>query len=141
MIVVAIVGVLAAIAIPAYRDYVKRAHMSEVLGACDAIATGANEYYSVLGYFPAASYGTNNLAYFSGQYANIVLHDLSDSTSNLAIVANFTDNLNLESTNPGVGDYGKLTMQLTYDSATGYGKDWIISSPGTTIDAIFIPRQ
>ena len=140
MIVVAIVGVLAAIAIPAYRDYVKRARMSEVLSAISAISMGASEYYSVLGFFPAPSYGSNNLAYFSQEYASIVLNDLSDRNSNLAIVANFTSSLNLESLSPGI-DYGKLTMRITYDSATGFGKNWIISDPGTTIDAIFIPRQ
>ena len=139
MIVVAIVGVLAAIAIPAYRDYVKRARMSEVLSAISAISTGASEYYSVLGFFPAPSYDCNNLAYFSEEYASIVLNNLSDRNYNLAIVANFKSSLNLESANSS--DYGKLTMRITYDITTGYAKDWIISDPGTTIDAIFIPRK
>jgi type IV pilus assembly protein PilA len=52
MIVVAIVGVLAAIAIPAYRDYVNRAKMSEVVFAFDAIAQGASEYHAAMGFFP-----------------------------------------------------------------------------------------
>ena len=95
MIVVAIVGVLAAIALPAYRDYTKRARMSEVLHAFDAIAMGANEYHSVLGFFPTATYGANNLAFFSEQYAAIILNDESDRNYNLAIVANFNPNLDL----------------------------------------------
>ncbi len=141
MIVVAIVGVLAAIAIPAYVDYVKRARMSEVINAFDAIATGANEYYSALSYYPSASYGTNNLAFFPEGYATIVLHDLSDPYQNISIVANFKDTLNLESTTSTAGDFGKLTMQLTYDSTTGFGKSWVISSPRTTIDAVFMPKK
>ena len=141
MIVVAIVGVLAAIAIPAYLDFVKRARMSEVISTFDAIATGANEYYSALSYYPSASYGANNLAFFPEEYATIVLNDLSDPYQNMAIVANFRSTLNLESTTPGPGDFGKLTMQLTYDSTTGFGKTWVISSPGTTIDAVFMPRK
>ena len=90
MIVVAIVGVLAAIAIPAYRDYVKRARMSEVLAAFDAIATGAGEYHAVLSYFPYDSYGSNNLAFFSEEYATIVLEDTSDSDYYLNIKATVT---------------------------------------------------
>lgn len=139
MIVVAIIGVLAAIAIPAYQDYVKRARMSEVINAYDAIATGASEYYSTLSYFPSESYGANNLAFFSDEYATIVLKNLSDSYFNLSIVANFKSTLNLESAT--AGDFGKLTMQLTYNDKTGFGKSWITYSPNTTIDALFIPKK
>ena len=139
MIVVAIVGVLAAIAIPAYVDYVKRARMSEVINIFDAISTGANEYYSAVSYYPSASYGANNLAYYSAEYADIFLNDLSDRNYNLSIVANFKGTLNLESVT--AGDFGKLTMQLTFEPTTGYGKSWIISSPGTTIDAMFMPKK
>ena len=138
MIVVAIVGVLAAIAIPAYRDYIKRAKMSEVLGAFDAVATGANEYHAVLGYFPSESYGANNLAWFPGEYATIVLNDLSDTYYNISIVANLTSALNLESIS--ASDYGKLTMIVTYDTTEGYIKTWALTSPRTTIDAMFMPK-
>ena len=137
MIVVAIVAVLGAIAIPAYRDYVKRARMAEVVHAFDAIATGANEYHSVLGFFPLLSYGENNLAYFSEEYADIVLNNLSDRVYNIAIVANFSSNLNLESAS--ASDYGKLMMVITYDTDEGYIKTWDLS--GTSVDAVFIPKQ
>jgi len=141
MIVVAIVGILAAIAIPAYNDYVNRAKMSEVLAVFDAVATGADEYYAAVGYFPSQAYGANNLAYYSVKYAEIFLHDLSDKNFNLSIAANFKSSLNLESASSGAPDYGKLTMVLTYNITTGYVKTWDISSPSTTIDAIFIPRK
>lgn len=135
MIVVAIIGVLAAIAIPAYRDYIKRARMSEVLSVFDALATGANEYHAVLGFFPSQSYGATNLAFFSEEYAAISLNNSSDSIYNLGIVANFNPNLDLTL----LGGEGVLWMQVTYDAINGYSKTWALSN--TTIDAMFIPKK
>ena len=43
MIVVAIIGILAAVALPAYQDYTKRAKMSEVILAASACRTSITE--------------------------------------------------------------------------------------------------
>lgn len=43
MIVVAIIGILAAVALPAYQDYTKRAKLSEVVLAASACRTGITE--------------------------------------------------------------------------------------------------
>lgn len=43
MIVVAIIGILAAVALPAYQDYTVRAKMSEVIGQAAAIKSGISE--------------------------------------------------------------------------------------------------
>ncbi len=43
MIVVAIIGILAAIALPAYQDYVVRSRVSEALVAADALKTAVAE--------------------------------------------------------------------------------------------------
>ncbi|KRH99273.1 pilin [Curvibacter sp. PAE-UM] len=45
MIVVAIIGILAAVALPAYQDYTKRAKMSEVILAASACRTTITEMY------------------------------------------------------------------------------------------------
>src|SRR5215510_88444 len=45
MIVVAIIGILAAVALPAYQDYTVRAKMSEVMLAASACRTSITEIY------------------------------------------------------------------------------------------------
>jgi type IV pilus assembly protein PilA len=52
MIVVAIIGILAAIAIPAYQDYTIRAQVSEGLNLTGACKAAVTEYYQDQGVFP-----------------------------------------------------------------------------------------
>jgi type IV pilus assembly protein PilA len=54
MIVVAIVGILAAIAIPAYQNYTIRAQVTEGLSLADGIKTGWEEAYQNSGVAPTA---------------------------------------------------------------------------------------
>ena len=46
MIVIAIVGILAAVALPAYQDYTVRAKMSEPMGFLSEAKTTVAEYYT-----------------------------------------------------------------------------------------------
>jgi type IV pilus assembly protein PilA len=64
MIVVAIVGILAAIALPAYQDYVIRSKMSEGVVALAACKTSVAEYVSTKTTMPAdaATAGCSNVA-------------------------------------------------------------------------------
>ena len=52
MIVVAIIGILAAIAIPAYQDYTVRARMSEVVLAASGPRTSVTESFQSVGAMP-----------------------------------------------------------------------------------------
>ena len=54
MIVVAIVGILAAIALPAYQDYVIRSKMSEGVAAAAACKTSISEYVSTKNNWPTS---------------------------------------------------------------------------------------
>ena len=54
MIVVAIIGILAAIAIPAYQNYTIRAQITEGLNLADGWKTAIAEYYANAGTWPAA---------------------------------------------------------------------------------------
>jgi type IV pilus assembly protein PilA len=53
MIVVAIIGILAAVAIPAYQDYLIRSKMSEVAAALSACKTSVAEYAAAKNAYPA----------------------------------------------------------------------------------------
>jgi type IV pilus assembly protein PilA len=55
MIVVAIIGILAAVALPAYQDYTIRAKMSEVILAMSACRTSITELYQTGGTPPGAN--------------------------------------------------------------------------------------
>ena len=52
MIVVAIIGILAAIALPAYQDYTKRTHVSEGLTLAASARTAVTEYHASEGAMP-----------------------------------------------------------------------------------------
>ena len=55
MIVVAIIGILAAVALPAYQDYTIRAKMSELILAMSACRTSITEVYQSGGTAPASN--------------------------------------------------------------------------------------
>jgi type IV pilus assembly protein PilA len=63
MIVVAIIGILAAIAIPAYQDYTIRAKITEATQMLARAKTGISEYYKTQGRMPTnmaeAGFDTN----------------------------------------------------------------------------------
>jgi len=54
MIVIAIIGILAAIAIPAYQNYLIRSQVTEGLSLADGWKTAVSEFYAQYGAFPSA---------------------------------------------------------------------------------------
>jgi len=55
MIVIAIVGILAAIALPAYQDYTVRAKMAEPMAYLAEAKTTLSEYYATQNAFPSVT--------------------------------------------------------------------------------------
>ena len=55
MIVVAIIGIMGAIAIPQYQNYVARAQVAEGLSLVTVVKTAVAEYYSVHGILPPST--------------------------------------------------------------------------------------
>ena len=67
MIVVAIIGILAAIALPAYQDYTVRSKMVELLNMAAICKTSVSEYYQAKSVMPA---NTTDAGCLSGATAN-----------------------------------------------------------------------
>ena len=61
MITIAIVGILAAIAIPSYQQYTRRAYYSEVVGATNPYRTAVSECAQSLGTLTGCDAGTNHI--------------------------------------------------------------------------------
>lgn len=73
MIVVAIIGILAAVAIPAYQDYVVKAKLSKVQSTLDPIKTAMSLFYQENGSFPVGSEATPTLAAAGDLWSSIGL--------------------------------------------------------------------
>ncbi|HFA5166814.1 TPA: pilin [Neisseria gonorrhoeae] len=74
MIVIAIVGILAAVALPAYQDYTARAQVSEAILLAEGQKSAVTEYYLNNGIWPEnnASAGVASSAEIKGKYVKSV---------------------------------------------------------------------
>ena len=70
MIVVAIVGILAAVAIPAYQDYTIRAQVTEAMSLSSAAKAAIAETFANTGAFPATNAAAGLSATISGKYVS-----------------------------------------------------------------------
>ena len=86
MIVVAIIGILAAVVIPQYQNYVARAQATEALSLASGAKVAVAEYFNTNGTFPAdnTEAGLDDAADISGNYVESV------AVSGAAITALFS---------------------------------------------------
>lgn len=98
MIVVAIIGILAAVAIPAYQDYIVKAKLSKATTVVDPLKTALAMYNQEQGSFPNATV-TTATAWAAGS--------LWDSIGLAAL-----PNLTTEVTVLGIAPNGVITMTL-----------------------------
>jgi type IV pilus assembly protein PilA len=128
MIVVAIIAILAAIAIPAYQDYLIRAQVSEgaVLGS--AAETALAEFYQNTGHFPTtlASSGLATPVSVQGKYVTQV-----DGTTTAGVIkATFGKQANSAITN----------NVLALSAITSGGTvSWSCDVAATTVPAKYLP--
>ncbi len=109
MIVVAIIGILAAVAIPAYQDYIARSQMTEAMSLSSGLKTNIAEVYGQQGDFSVIASGSNGIpaaADIKGAYVD-----------NVAVAAGvITATMKASSISKGI--QGK-TLILTPTDATG----------------------
>jgi type IV pilus assembly protein PilA len=123
MIVVAIIGILAAIAIPQYQNYVARSEMSEALSLAEGLKPNIAEYYTQKGSCPSSNSNARaaDSDKISGKYVASV------STSGCAITATMkTDNVS-----SGISEK-KLILTAGYGSGSNFQ---VLGGSGTTDSA------
>jgi type IV pilus assembly protein PilA len=128
MIVVAIIGILAAVALPAYQDYTTRAKMSEVILMAAPAKLAVAETTSSVG--SLASVTAANAGYsFPGAtkyVSGVAITDATGVVTVTSIVPNATGTLLFTPTPVGTG-----TGQLT----------WVCKSTGTVIASKYLPSE
>ena len=123
MIVVAIIGILAAIAIPAYSNYTRKAKFSEVVQATQAIKTAVEVCANDLGALTNCNQNTNGVP---ADVANPSKYVASVGTANGGIItaqAVSTSGLNGET----------FILQPSFDTAKGV--EWAVANTSTCLAA------
>ena len=128
MIVLAIIGILAALALPMYQDYVTRARVTEGLMLAGPARTAIGDIYSETGKLPGgsnSSYQLPSAASLAGAYTRSV------SVTGGAIRITYRTL---------GGSASGLVLVLTPATATG-GISWNCGSAGTTLPVAYRPTS
>ncbi|OGA47891.1 MAG: pilin [Betaproteobacteria bacterium RIFCSPLOWO2_12_FULL_62_13] len=138
MIVVAIIGILAAVALPAYQDYTLRARMSEVILAASACRTTITEVYQSASAGPGAgAWGCEITAGLGTQYVNAITTDVNGVVS-VAIQAFNNTNLpngQIVTLTPMIAAGTVATIANIGNQLTG----WTCGGTGTTVTVRYLP--
>lgn len=114
MIVVAIIGILAAIAIPSYQDYTARAQVSEAVNLTAAFKTPLAEVYQTQGGIPSGIKITSLGTTTSGKYVGKVVMT-RDATGTVTFTAT------MRNTTPAAAAIRNKTLDL---KTTDGGSNW-----------------
>ncbi len=122
MIVVAIIGILAAIAVPMYLDYTVRSQISEGLNLSGGAKAAVTEFYQDRGVFPSnnAEAGVEAAANIQGKYVSSV------AVVDEVITVQYGNDANAQI----LGE----TITLTADTTTVGSVKWVCASGGVIPD-------
>ena len=126
MIVVAIIGILAAVALPAYQDYTIRAKVSELVLAASGFKTTISEFAQ-----------TNNTLTSSGQGLTFSMTGKVVTGSNVSVNGVVTAVGNSSSTSVGTAVSIILTPSLQADGKV----TWVCGTGGDTTQFKFVPAE
>ncbi|MFD2190297.1 pilin [Pistricoccus aurantiacus] len=123
MIVVAIIGILAAIAIPQYQDYTARSQMSEAMTLSSSLKTSVSEIYAQQGTLTGINSGALGIpanTAVAGQYVDnvAVANGVITATMESTGVASPIASAQLVLT-PDVSSNGTITWNCTGNSSSG----------------------
>ena len=144
MIVVAIIGILAAVALPAYQNYTKRAKVSEIVLAASQCRTAVTEVFQSANALPAAgAWGCESATPTSKYVASVA----TDAAGGILVKAQGTgdatiDTFNLsliplDSTGTTTPAIGTQVYQWKCGNTTAVGTSTFV----TTIPAKFLPAS
>ncbi len=142
MIVVAIVGILAAIALPAYQDYMARAKMTEPLAKLDEMKLGIAEFVASNNRTPndgiEAGLGTTGIntvpSTVANYYKGVGYDEVTDNlTVQVGVQLNPVANANLDS--------GWIVMTGTIDSPNTTSVLWVCGTDVANQYRKFLPSN
>ena len=133
MIVVAIIGILAAIAIPAYQDYTLKSRISEAASLSGAAKTAVDVAFSESGSLALTpvshtSLGLSPAGSYRGKYVS-------------AVSVSAPGQLTISLTNHAdLGNEGGNTVMYTCVNRGG-NLEWMPSAAGSSISAKYLPKR
>jgi len=130
MIVVAIIGILAAIAIPAYQDYIVRAKISEVMGIAAKDKTSISEYYVSMGRMPTEA--QSGVSTEAGQSTYLSAIDYDPTSTVVGTVTYTLTNLHTDVDTQDIAFVG---------TGADTGVTWECNTAATTVPEKFLPAN
>ena len=133
MIVVAIIGILAAIAIPAYQDYIARSQASEAMQLLGGAKAPMAEFFGDKGRWPAGPGSV--MGNLRGKYVELIYYatdsPVNPTSSALSIIALYKS----------TGTSKLLQGSTMAFETTNGGRLWACSpgTAGTPVDAKYLP--
>jgi type IV pilus assembly protein PilA len=147
MIVVAIIGILAAIAIPAYQDYTVRSQVTEGLNLSSALETGVAEYFANTGSWPALNSNAGITNQPSGKYVT----DVEIGTGSITITYGAQANSNIGGKTLGLTPLLSMNNDVVWvcgnhsppagASPTGSSTTTAAATPVTNVADKYLPQS
>ncbi len=145
MIVVAIIGILAAIAIPAYQDYTVRSQVTEGLNLASDMKAAVAETFAQTGAWPANNAAVGITATKSGKYstvdvaaAGLITAVFNGPQANAQLSAAANNTLGLS---PFVTTHGDLVWRCGLAPAPSVNIATVGPATGTTVPAKWLPAS